>query len=105
MRVADDQEFCITPLSGDILSNPLRCRLEACRESRSLLHAVLAVSCYHAGRKGGRNYYPTDDVVDHQNTAVGLYRKELDACAESHGLQLLDTTMVLFLFRVGRIFL
>ncbi|OKL56438.1 hypothetical protein UA08_08160 [Talaromyces atroroseus] len=91
-----DQEFCITPLSGDIPSNPLRCRLETCRASRSLLHAILAVSCYHAGRQGSKDDYPITDVADHQNTAVELYRKEQNM---SYGVQLLDTTIVLFLCR------
>ena len=99
-RTVDDQDFCIVPLSRDIPSNPLRCRVETCRGSGSLLHAILAVSCYHAGRQGSMDDYPVTDVVDHQNTAVELYRKELNACTQSHGMQLLDTTMVLFLFRV-----
>lgn len=102
MRLPDDQDFCVVPLSGDILSNPLRCRIETCHESRSLLHAILAVSCYHAGRRDNKNGDSDADVNDHHHTAETLYRKELDVYTDlPHGVRLLDTTMILFLFRVS----
>ncbi|KAH6646199.1 fungal-specific transcription factor domain-containing protein [Truncatella angustata] len=91
-----DQDFCVMPLSGDVASNPFRCRSETFRGSRPLLHAVIAVSSYHAGRISTTGDYPP--FFDHQNTAVRLYRDALDTCIEStSGLQLLDTAMVIFL--------
>lgn len=102
IETTDDQVFCIVPLSGDILSNPLRCRIETCHESRSLLHAILAVSCYHSGRRENKNDYSTADANDHRNTAETLYRRELDAFTDlPQGVRLLDTTMILFLFKVS----
>ena len=68
--------------------------------SPSLLHAILAVSCYHAGRRPANGHYPWLDIADHRNTAIKLYRDELDTYTGSQGVQLLDTTMVLFLFHV-----
>jgi len=88
------------PLSGDIASNPFRYRSEACHGSQSLLNAILAVSCYHAGRQASEDDYPPIDLFDHHNTAIYLYRNELDTYTGSQGMQLLDTTMVLFLFYV-----
>ncbi|KAE9367713.1 hypothetical protein N431DRAFT_416495 [Stipitochalara longipes BDJ] len=93
-----DQDFCVVPLSGDVASNPFRHRLETSSGFQSLFHAILAVSCYHAGRQASNNDYPPSDVIDYQNTAVKLYRDELDTCAASPRVQLLDTTMVLFLY-------
>ncbi|RDW58181.1 hypothetical protein BP6252_13592 [Coleophoma cylindrospora] len=93
-----DQDFCVVPLSGDVPSNPFRCRSETSRGSQSLLHAILAVSCYHAGRQASKGDYPPSDVFDHQNTAIQLYRNELNTYTGSQAVQLLDTTMVLFLF-------
>lgn len=104
IETTDDQEFCIVPLSGDILSNPLRCRIEACHESQSLLHAILAVSGYHSGRQVNKNDLSAADVNDHHNTAENLYRQELDAYADlPQGVRLLDTTMILLLFRASTI--
>ncbi len=40
------------------------------------------------------------DVLDHQNTAVQLYRKELETYDGSQGVRLLDTTLVLFTLNV-----
>jgi hypothetical protein len=96
----DNQEFCVVPLSVDILCNPFRCRPEVSRGSQSLLHAILAVSCYHAGRQASEGSYPRQVIIDHRNTAVKLYRNELDTCTGSQGTQLLDTAMVLFLYNV-----
>jgi hypothetical protein len=90
------------PLSSDLPSNPFRCRSEAARGSKSLLHAILALSYYHAGRQMGNSDYPPSDVIDHQNTALKLYHDQLDTYTESQGVQLLDTAMVLFLFNVCR---
>lgn len=90
------------PLSGDIPSNPFRYRSENSHGSQSLLHAILAVSCYHVGRQASKDEYPPFDVFDHHNTAINLYRNELDTYTGSQGMQLLDTTMVLFLFYVRR---
>jgi hypothetical protein len=90
------------PLSGDVPSNPFRCRSETSRGCPSLLHAVLAVSCYHAGRQASEGENPIFDVVDHQNTAIKLYSNELDAYTGLQGVQLLDTMMVLFLFNVRK---
>jgi hypothetical protein len=89
-------------MSGDVPSNPFRCRSETSRGSQSLLHAILAVSCYHAGRQLSKDDYSPLDVVDRQNTAIKLYRDELDTYIGSQGVQLLDTTMVLFLFNVRK---
>ncbi|KAH8810619.1 fungal-specific transcription factor domain-containing protein [Xylogone sp. PMI_703] len=93
-----DQNFCIVPLTGDVSSNPFRFRLEASRGSQALLHAVLAVSCHHAGRLERRDNYLHFDVLSHHNTAVKLYRDEFESCAGLQGAPLLDTVMVLFLF-------
>jgi Fungal specific transcription factor domain len=90
------------PLSVDIPSNPFRCRSETSRGSQPLLHAILAVSCYHASRQANKDEYSPIDVVDHQNTALKLYHDQLDTYNGSQGVQLLDTTMVLFLFKVRR---
>lgn len=98
----DDQDFCVFPLSGDIPSNPFRCRSETTRGPQSLLHAILAVSYFHAGRQSSRTDLLPFDVVDHQNTALKLYRDELDTYTSSQGPQLLDTVMVLFLSYVRR---
>jgi hypothetical protein len=100
--MVDDQDFCVIPLSGDVPSNPFRCRSETSRGSQSLLDAILAVSCYHAGRQARKGDELPFDVVDHQNTALKLYRDELDTYTGSKGLELLDTTMVLFLYNVRR---
>lgn len=99
--LVDDQDFCVVPLSGDVSSNPFRCQLGTSSGSQSLLHAILAVSCYHAGRQENKGDYSPSDVVDHHTAAVTLYRNELDTYTGSKGVQLLDTTMVLFLFNVS----
>jgi len=99
--LAVDQDFCVVPLSGDVASNPFRNQKAALAGSQSLLHAILAVSCYHAGRQASNDDYPPSDVIDHQQTAVKLYRDELDACAGSPGVSLLDTTMIFFLYNVS----
>ncbi|EXJ80644.1 hypothetical protein A1O3_06928 [Capronia epimyces CBS 606.96] len=92
-----DREFCVLPLSRDIQSNPFRCRSQTSQGSQFLLHAILALSCYHTTRQptieGTR---PSADVVDHQNTAIQLYRKELENYHGAQGVRLLDTTLVLF---------
>lgn len=100
--MVDDQKFCVIPLSGDVLSNPFRCRPETSRGSQSLLHAILAVSCYHAGRQKSSDVYPLCDALNHEHTAVTLYRDEVDNYTGSQGVQLLDTAMVLFLSNVRR---
>ncbi|EED12918.1 hypothetical protein TSTA_054290 [Talaromyces stipitatus ATCC 10500] len=92
-----DQEFCVIPLSGDIPSNPLRCRIETCHRSRSLLHAILAVSCYHA-RRQEKSGYLNSEIDDHYKAAQNLYHKDLDSDL-TRTVHLLDTTMILFLFR------
>ncbi|KIW11191.1 hypothetical protein PV08_10491 [Exophiala spinifera] len=92
-----DQEYCVMPLSGDIPSNPFRCRSHTSQGSRFLLHAILAVSCYHTSRQStAEGSPPSPDVVNHQNTATQLYRHELDVYHGSQGVRLLDTTLVLF---------
>ncbi|PMD40625.1 hypothetical protein L207DRAFT_554328 [Hyaloscypha variabilis F] len=93
-----DQDFCIVPLSGDVPSNPFRYQLDNSSGSQSLLHAILAVSCYHAGRQTSNGDYPSSDVINHQNTAVKLYHEELNSFTGPPGVQILDTTMVLFLY-------
>lgn len=89
------------PLSGDIPSNPFRCRSHTSQGSRFLLHAILALSCYHTSRQStAEGSLPSPDVTDHQNTATQLYRHELDNYHGPQGVRLLDTTLVLFTLNV-----
>ncbi|CRG87158.1 hypothetical protein PISL3812_04174 [Talaromyces islandicus] len=94
-----DQNYCIVPLSGDIPSNPFRCRLEISHQPSALMHAVLAVSSYHAGRQLRRDDSSLVNVIDHQNAAMKLYDEEILHFTVSKGPQLLDTTMLLFMFK------
>lgn len=66
------------------------------------MHAVLAVSSYHAGRQVSRDDYSLVNIVNHQNTAIKLYDEEIINFTMSKWPQLLDTTMLLFMFKVSR---
>lgn len=65
------------------------------------MHAVLAVSSYHAARQVRGDDYSLVNVVDHQNAAIKLYDEEILNFTVSKGPQLLDTTMLLFMFKVS----
>jgi hypothetical protein len=66
------------------------------------MHAILAVSSYHASRQVSRDDYSLVNIADHQNTAIKLYDEEILNFTTSKGPQLLDTTMLFFMSKVSR---
>lgn len=97
----DDHEFCVIPLSRDVLSNPFRCHLKSNGQPQSLLHAIITVSVYHADKHRNQAINLPSNIIDHRNIATKLYRDELDTYSESRRIKLLDTTMIIFLFHVS----
>lgn len=88
---ADDEEFCIIPLTMDCRANPFRVRQESVQGSQCLLHAVLALSMQHLAKKS-LNKALTQEMQVHRSTATHLYS---EALSKSDALALLDTLLIL----------
>ena len=88
---ADDQEFCIIPLTMDCTANPFRVRQECVQGSQYLLHAVLALSLQHMAKQS-QDETLTQEMQVHRSTATHLYS---EALSKSDALVLLDTLLIL----------
>jgi hypothetical protein len=88
---ADDQEFCIIPLTMDCTANPFRVRQECVQGSQYLLHAVLALSLQHLAKQS-QDETLTKEMQVHRSTATHLYS---EALSKSDALVLLDTLLIL----------
>ncbi|KAK2596513.1 hypothetical protein N8I77_013400 [Diaporthe amygdali] len=90
---ADDQEFCIWPLTHDFDANPFRYRTEVGQGPPLLWHSILALSYKHIHHETGSCL---DRAASHKEKALQLFDKlEGDLGSEKTRANLLDGLLIL----------
>lgn len=92
-----DSEYCVVPITLDILMNPFRLRKETSNGSRFLLRAVLAVTLHHIARKDGDKSLHLR-ALDYHQASFSEFTQELSADF-NNDIRYLDTLILLFNFK------
>ncbi len=103
-RLIDNKELCVLPLTSvDMLANPFRYHPNERRESLSLAHAVMALTCHHLGTRSRNCRQQLETVSQHYQTALHLFRQSINTDnIARNGQALLDTIVVLFSLDVSK---
>lgn len=98
-RHADDQEFCVMPLTHDFEANPFRFDAETCRGSQLLWHSILALSYKHLHRETGAH---SSEAKMHKTKALQMLR-DMEGATQDTALEatFLDAVLILMTLDVS----